>query len=211
MNKIFKSLIWLGRIFILLFLAYFIVALFFAENSFQLGIGFFIILFMIFPAIFILFFKEKFLKKFPKFDTAWCVIRIVYTVIIIMFFTCYIYGCWREEQAEKTQQKIDFISSKKITINDVNGKNLPPQPNQKLNDSTIAGIDANKNYVRDDVELAIFAKYPNSAKIRAAEIQYAQALQLELTQVFNSSTLVAVIRGYEKNSMVLDKKGGLVV
>ena len=33
-----------------------------------------------------------------------------------------------------------------------------------------------------------------AAKIRAAELQYAQALQLELAQVFNSETLIMVIR-----------------
>jgi hypothetical protein len=74
------------------------------------------------------------------------------------------------------------------------GTNLPPMPDQKLNDSTIAGYDVNNNGVRDDVELAVFKEYPNSAKIRAAELQYAQALQLELTQVFNSETLVAVMK-----------------
>ncbi len=59
-----------------------------------------------------------------------------------------------------------------------NGKHLPLTPNKEENDATVAGIDNNGNGIRDDVELAIFAKYPNSAKIRAAELQYAMALQL---------------------------------
>ena len=96
---------------------------------------------------------------------------------------------------------LDFINSKKITLNDVMGKNLPPIPDQKLNNSTVAGIDANKNYIRDDVELAIFKQYPNSAEIRAAELQYAQSLQLELTQVYSSKTLVAVMK---KESHAID-------
>ncbi len=69
-------------------------------------------------------------------------------------------------------------------------------------DATVEGIDANANGIRDDVELAIFKKYPNEvypvrsgasngAKIRAAELQYAKALQMELTQVFNSETFIA--------------------
>ena len=49
------------------------------------------------------------------------------------------------------------------------GKNLPAQPDQKLNDSTIAGIDENKNGIRDDVELAIFKKYPDNAKTLETE------------------------------------------
>ena len=52
------------------------------------------------------------------------------------------------------------------------GTNLPPQPYEPENDATVAGLDKNNNGIRDDVELAIFAKYPKSAKIRAAELQY---------------------------------------
>jgi hypothetical protein len=55
----------------------------------------------------------------------------------------------------------------------------------------VEGIDANQNGIRDDVEIAIFEKYPNDAKIRAAELQYAMALQMELTQVFNEETWMA--------------------
>ena len=44
------------------------------------------------------------------------------------------------------------------------------------------------NGIRDDVELAIFEKYPNSPYTRAAELQYAMALQMYLTEVFNSET-----------------------
>jgi len=107
-----------------------------------------------------------------------------------LYIALWIFGTWHLNEVAKTQKAIDFINSQKITLDDVMGKNLPPVPDQKLNDSTIAGIDANKNNIRDDVELAIFKEYPNSAKIRAAELQYAETLQLELTQVFNSATLV---------------------
>ena len=40
---------------------------------------------------------------------------------------------------------------------------------------TIAGIDANKNGIRGDMELAIFKQYPDSAKTRAVLLQYALA------------------------------------
>ena len=116
-------------------------------------------------------------------------------VIFVIIFTGFaILGFWHKAQIKKTAEAIERINSRKITLEDVMGENLPLKPDQELNDSTIAGIDANKNTIRDDVELAIFEKYPNSAKIRAAELQYAQALQLELTEVFNSETLIATIQ-----------------
>ena len=88
---------------------------------------------------------------------------------------------------EKTQETVTFINSRKLSIEDVEGKNLPQKPNPSLVDATIAGIDANKNDIRDDVELAIFEKYPYDKKIRSAMLQYAMALQLELTHVFNNA------------------------
>jgi hypothetical protein len=49
------------------------------------------------------------------------------------------------------------------------------------------------------VELAIFKLHPDSARIRAAELQYAMALQNEMTSnVFNSDTLVAVMQQENK-------------
>ena len=103
-------------------------------------------------------------------------------------------GFWHQNELKKTADAVDKINSVKITLDDVMGKNLPPKPDQALNDSTIAGFDVNNNYIRDDVELAIFEKYPKSAKIRAAMLQYAQALQLEFTKVFNIITLEHVSR-----------------
>jgi hypothetical protein len=85
------------------------------------------------------------------------------------------------------------IHAQKITLDDVMGVNLPPEPNQELNDSTIEGIDANQNGIRDDVELAIFKEYPNSAKTRAALLQYALANQLETTQELVNSGIVTAV------------------
>jgi hypothetical protein len=95
---------------------------------------------------------------------------------------------------DKTNAAVAQIHAQKITLADVMGANLPPVPNQAENDATVAGIDKNNNGIRDDVELAIFAKYPNSAKIRAAELQYAMALQLMLTKVTNSETWIAAAK-----------------
>jgi len=71
------------------------------------------------------------------------------------------------------------------------GKNLPPDPGA-LADKTVQGVDANHNGIRDDVERAIFKLHPDSARIRAAELQYAMALQMEFTDIFSSGTLIAV-------------------
>ena len=127
---------------------------------------------------------------------------IIFVIVFLVIFGGFAaLGFYRMYEKEKTQAAIDKINSRKITLDDVMGKNLPPKPDQQLNDSTIAGIDANNNAIRDDVELEIFARYPNSAKIRAAMLQYAQALQLELTEVFNSETLAKILqrRGYSQS------------
>jgi len=193
-NIFLKSLISLGKILFLFVLAYLFIGLFFAQNTIQLIIGFFVVIFITLPTIFLFFFKDKFMEKHPKFVICWKIYRVFYVIFIVLYAGFWIFGTWHLNEVAKTQRTIDFINSKKITLDDVMGKNLPPQPDQKLNDSTISGIDANKNYIRDDVELAIFKEYPNSAKIRAAELQYAQALQLELTQVDSSETLISTIR-----------------
>ena len=80
---------------------------------------------------------------------------------------------------------VERIHARKVTMDMVMGKNLPPAPDAKKNNKTVAGIDVNNNCVRDDVELEIWRRHPESAKIRAAQLQYAQALQSFFTDVFN--------------------------
>src|SRR3990167_1375682 len=105
-----------------------------------------------------------------------------------------VYDIQRLFDIDKTNEAVAAIHAQKITLADVEGTNLPPMPDQAENDATVAGIDKNNNGVRDDVELAIFKKYPNSAKIRAAELQYAMALQLMLTKVNNAETWIAAAK-----------------
>jgi hypothetical protein len=93
---------------------------------------------------------------------------------------------------DKTAAVVAEIHAQKITLADVDGSNLPPAPDQVQNNKTIAGIDANTNGIRDDVELAIFEKYPNDKKARAAALQYAMTEQMYLTKVFNRETWKAV-------------------
>jgi hypothetical protein len=196
-NTLYKAAVLAGKILILVVLAWlFMGALYSFEggDNIQLGISLIILIFIILPTIFLFFFKKKFLAEHQKFVIFWKVFRIIYAIIIILFIAMIAFGFYRYYEVKKSQKTTDFINFQRITLDDVMGANLPPVPDQKLNDSTIAGIDANNNYIRDDVELAIFKEYPNSAKIRAAELQYAQALQLELIQVSNSETLIATIK-----------------
>jgi len=128
------------------------------------------------------------------FHRVWRIIRIPLAVIVILFLALVIYRIPAAVERQKTKEAIDKIQAQKLTLADVLGKNLPPEPDPTLKDATVEGIDANGNGIRDDVELAIFNLHPDSAKIRAAELQYAMELQTELTQVFNSETLVATIQ-----------------
>ena len=94
----------------------------------------------------------------------------------------------------KTEEQVIKIHNTKLTLDDVMGKNLPPDPGA-LADATVQGVDANQNGIRDDVELAVFKEYPNSAKTRAVLLQYALALQMEVVQpMVNTITVTEVVR-----------------
>lgn len=123
----------------------------------------------------------------------WRFIRIPLGVILLLFIGLVIYRIPAVIEKQKTEEAVLRIHAQKITLDDVMGIKLPPEPNQELNDSTIEGIDANQNGIRDDVELAIFKEYPDSAKTRAVLLQYALALQMEMTQkIVNTGTVTAV-------------------
>lgn len=94
----------------------------------------------------------------------------------------------------RTEEQVTKIHATKLTLDDVMGENLPPDPGANA-DKTVQGIDANQNGIRDDVELAIFKEYPDSAKTRAVLLQYALALQMEVTQkIVNTETATEVMR-----------------
>ena len=112
------------------------------------------------------------LKIFFMFLAAVAAIYVI--LVIIRMFHFY--------NLDKTNEQVAKIHNTKLTMDDVLGKNLPQDPGAEV-DKTIAGIDTNKNGIRDDVELAIFKEYPNSAKTRAVLLQYALALQMEADHV----------------------------
>jgi hypothetical protein len=95
-------------------------------------------------------------------------------------------------EREETEKVVAQIHATKLTMDDVMGVNLPPDPGSEA-DMTVAGVDVNKNGIRDDVELAIFREYATSSKTRAVLLQYALALQMEFTQsLVNTETVIAV-------------------
>lgn len=101
---------------------------------------------------------------------------------------------------DKTNAQVAKIHATKLTLDDVMGKNLPPDPGAEA-DKTVQGIDANKNGIRDDVELAIFKEYPNSAKTRAVLLQYALTMQLQMTlPIVNADTVTAIVEDNESRA-----------
>lgn len=115
------------------------------------------------------------------------------------------------EYRDRAYKEVDKIHATKLTLDDVMGKNLPPDPGADA-DKTVEGIDANKNGIRDDVELAIFKEYPNSAKTRAVLLQYALALQMEVTRsMVNSWTVGAVVDRQDESFFCVGRvmNGGL--
>ena len=118
---------------------------------------------------------------------------IVFGTLAVFYFVLVIIRMFHFYNLDKTNEQVAKIHNTKLTMDDVIGKNLPPDPGAEA-DKTIQGVDANKNGIRDDVELAIFKKYPDSAKIRAVLLQYALALQMEAVQeVVNEETVTEVV------------------
>jgi len=133
----------------------------------------------------------------------WRRVRWPLGIVVAIFVALIIYRIPAVIEQERTAETVDRIYAQRLTPEHVDGKHLPPPPDPAQADATIEGVDANQNGIRDDVELAIFEKYPNSPYTRAAELQYAMALQLYLTEVFNSETWRAVANQSSRASMCL--------
>lgn len=115
-------------------------------------------------------------------------------VLVIVYASLVVIRMFHFYNLKKTNEQVAKIHATKLTLDDVMGKNLPRDPGEEA-DKTIEGVDANSNGIRDDVELAIFKEYPNSAKTRAVLLQYALALQMEMKQpIVNEGTVVAVVQ-----------------
>jgi len=131
------------------------------------------------------------------------ILKWAFLILLALYFILVIFRLVESFKLDRTNAQVEKIHSTKITIDDVMGKNIPPDPGEE-SDKTIEGVDANKNGIRDDVELAIFEKYPDSAKTRAALLQYALVLQMELTQPFVNATIATEIgREHSRSSNCL--------
>ena len=123
--------------------------------------------------------------------------------IVVAFAALVVYRMFYLWDKQKTDEQVAKIHATKLTLDDVMGKNLPPDPGGEA-DKTIQGIDANANGVRDDVELAIFKEYPDSAKTRAVLLQYALALQMEVTQpIMNTGTVIATVQEEDRSYLCI--------
>jgi len=207
MNKFLQKIVSFVKIIIAIFFLLPGGGIFIAKNREELFYAIGVFVFVSLPTFFVLFLKKRTIARFPRFGRVWKFLRIIYAIVIILFLVAVGMSFQKKYENYRTEKAIERINAVKITIDDVRGKNLPPEPDKTLNDSTIAGIDANNNNIRDDVELEIFKRYPDSAKIRAAMLQYAQALQLGLTEVFNSETLVATIRKESSGGLCIGETG----
>ena len=88
------------------------------------------------------------------------------------------------------QASIDGANSNTITINItwvVNGYRLPPEPDPKVNNSTLLGVDVNHNGVRDDVERWIYKTYKEY-------IPCHQELDWNNTVVINGKTIPSAVQ-----------------
>ena len=120
-------------------------------------------------------------------------------VVVGAYVALVIYRMFVLNAEDKTAEQVKRIHATRLTIQDVMGEHLPPEP--PAPDATVQGVDANANGIRDDVELAIFKEYPDSAKTRAVLLQYALALQMEMAQSIVNSGIVGAVaeqksRGY---------------
>ncbi|OGC94547.1 hypothetical protein A2389_01875 [Candidatus Adlerbacteria bacterium RIFOXYB1_FULL_48_10] len=128
------------------------------------------------------------------------VVRWVPLVLCLLYILLVLVRIPAVAEKEKSGKAVIDIQAQHITVGDVLGNNLPPTPDEAQNSATLAGVDVNKNNIRDDIELSIFSATTN-AQVRAAELQYVFAKQLALTSVFDSDTWVAFVvqenRGFQ--------------
>ena len=64
------------------------------------------------------------------------------------------------EAKTKTFKTTKVATSKPVEV--IHGYTLPPEPDEKINNSTLLGIDSNDNGVRDDLERWVIKKYATS-------------------------------------------------
>jgi hypothetical protein len=135
------------------------------------------------------------MDKIKIFFSAHKILKIfmwAFLILLGLFIVLVIYRVFYSFNLDKTNAQVEKIHNTKLSIDDVMGVNLPLDPGIEA-DKTVQGIDANQNGIRDDVELAIFNEYPNSAKTRAVLLQYALVLQMEVIQPIENTVTVTEV------------------
>jgi len=128
----------------------------------------------------------------------WSVGKIIIGFIVGVYIIILIVGRLALEDDKKTVEQVAKIHNTKITMNDVLGTNLPPEPSNP--DETVQGVDANNNGIRDDVELDIFEAYPNSQKTRAVLLQYALTQQMAVNQPIENAETANAVAGEDSRA-----------
>ena len=89
------------------------------------------------------------------------------------------------------QAKVGTTLSNTVNLNiywEVNGHRLPPEPDPKVNDATLGGVDSNNNGVRDDVERKIYEKYP---------VKLHQALLMDVAKFYQMAMSKPIEKAHE--------------
>src|SRR3989344_2086532 len=130
------------------------------------------------------------------------ILKWAFFVLLLLYLILVVVRVFHFFNLDKTNAAVAKIHATKLTLDDALGANLPPDPGEKADD-TIAGFDVNQNGIRDDLELAIFAEYPNSAKTRAVLLQYALVLQMQMTlPIINKETVTATVEDNESRAQI---------
>jgi len=132
------------------------------------------------------------MNKIKKFFGAHKIFMWVFLILVALFIILIIVRTFHYFDVQKTNTQVSKIHSTKLLLSDVTNTKFPSDPGVE-GDKTIQGIDVNMNGIRDDVEIAIYKEYPNSAKTRAVLLQYALVLQMETTQPFLNEEIATEI------------------
>ena len=118
--------------------------------------------------------------------------RYVIILVLILFLIILFVYVTQSKKTDKLQPTT-AQSSVPETITEIT---LPPEPDKKINDATLAGVDSNNNGVRDDMERLIAQKFGGTADYQYI-LAYAKQYQLRFvtpTPTRRSDALIQVSR-----------------
>jgi hypothetical protein len=98
--------------------------------------------------------------------------KMKHLIAIILLFI--FVGCNNKKSDTTAQQQATKQKPQQVEI--INGHRLPPEPDPKINNATLLGVDSNNNGVRDDVERWIYKTYDHPIE-RGLFMQSARAYQ----------------------------------